>query len=989
MRKILLAFLSVTLIAAIAFGANDRRAEKLAEEREIAKELSAVQLASLQQNSISPYWDTLSINTAGIVFHTVKALPGNVLWVVGYYSAAPQYNVTFRSTDNGATWKKDTLKAAGTDGVIFAPKNADVAIAASFTGYVYRTTNGGTSWDSVWYYGAGNGYFDGAMFKGTSDSVIAYGDADASGLCVIRSLDAGATWTRMANLPAEEMTAGKWIASAAYRHSMDIIDNDVWLSTYTGSGTYGRIVRSTDFGDSWTSSAATLTPGASQAYTVRALNMYDKNVGWLIPRQSGSSSLRSFAHKTTDGGLTWSDTMVTVRGMVLKGLRQAPQSNIVLATGYVGSVPKAALSGDGGKTWAAIHPDSAADGSDLGMIDFTSTNNGYSAGYYRAMKFKVSTVTFQAKMNIKMREGGFQPGSGDVVQVKGSINGWGGNDIMSDPDGDSTYAVTVPAAEGAIEYKFFKTLRAGLDWEGVANRAYTVVAGAQTIPAVYFDNDSVYTPPVPQGVTFRVNMKIKMLEQTFLPGSGDIVRVAGSFNNWGSSTDTLTDADHDSIFTKTITLNENQAIEYKFLKTARSGDWESVDNRKFTVPVGGGAIPVAFFDNDSLFNAPVTVNFLWQVKMTPYQTLGWFRPDLKDSLEVRGGFNGWGGTKLLPVTGQPGSYEAAIVYNGTIGDALNFKYFMALDSAGATARFPGYIHSGTGATRDGFCYDHPAERGDGNRLFNVTGGGNVPVPQVYFSNIDPRGLMANATDTCRVTLKVNMGPAKRYVDAFVPAADTVRLIWQDALWRGGQRLARAGGQFPDITMTPAAGGGDSIYQATFTVMGKTHYNMQYTYRYIHAGGNAVDQGGGLGGQNPYITRFIAPLGANTWPATYAAPTDLWKRDAPLVGENPPFTTAVEPEPGNVLPTEFALLQNYPNPFNPTTNIRYALPAQANVTLKVFNVVGQEVATLINGVVQNRGTHIATFDASNMATGVYFYRLEAGKFLEVKKMLLLK
>jgi len=385
----------------------------------------------------------------------------------------------------------------------------------------------------------------------------------------------------------------------------------------------------------------------------------------------------------------------------------------------------------------------------------------------------------------------------------------------------------------------------------------------------------------------------------------------------------------------------------------------------------------------------VTVNFLWQVNMSAYQTLGWFRPDLLDSLEVRGGFNAWGGTKLLPVPGEPGSYEAAIVYNGTIGDALQFKYFMDVDSANATARFPGYIHSGTAATRDGFCYDHPSERGDGNRLFDVTGGGNVVVPQVFFSDIDPRGLFLNTTDSCVVTLSVNMNPAKTYIDAFVPGADTVRLIWQDALWRSGQRIARGGGQFPDITMTPAPGGGDSIWQAVFTVKGKTHYNMQYTYRYIHAGGNAVDQGGGLGGQNPYITRFIQPVGANTWPATYAAPTDMWQRNAPLPGELAPFSTSVDQEPEMGLPNEFALMQNYPNPFNPATRIRYAIPAQASVTLKVFNLIGQEVATLVNNEVQGRGNYVAVFDAQKLSTGVYFYRLEAGKFVEVKKMLLLK
>jgi hypothetical protein len=81
-------------------------------------------------------------------------------------------------------------------------------------------------------------------------------------------------------------------------------------------------------------------------------------------------------------------------------------------------------------------------------------------------------------------------------------------------------------------------------------------------------------------------------------------------------------------------------------------------------------------------------------------------------------------------------------------------------------------------------------------------------------------------------------------------------------------------------------------------------------------------------------------------------------------------------------------QNYPNPFNPATVIRYSIPEQSKVTLKVYNLLGQEVATLVNEV-QPAGHFVARFEGYSLATGVYFYRLEAGKFSETKKMLLVK
>lgn len=97
---------------------------------------------------------------------------------------------------------------------------------------------------------------------------------------------------------------------------------------------------------------------------------------------------------------------------------------------------------------------------------------------------------------------------------------------------------------------------------------------------------------------------------------------------------------------------------------------------------------------------------------------------------------------------------------------------------------------------------------------------------------------------------------------------------------------------------------------------------------------------------------------------------------------------------NSLPNSYILMQNFPNPFNPTTIIRYALPYESRVSLKIYDLVGKQISEPLNKI-QNAGFHNITFQSANLASGVYFYRIDAvaadgqRKFTSTRKMIILK
>ena len=100
-------------------------------------------------------------------------------------------------------------------------------------------------------------------------------------------------------------------------------------------------------------------------------------------------------------------------------------------------------------------------------------------------------------------------------------------------------------------------------------------------------------------------------------------------------------------------------------------------------------------------------------------------------------------------------------------------------------------------------------------------------------------------------------------------------------------------------------------------------------------------------------------------------------------------TSVQQQPQSAaIPKSFVLNQNYPNPFNPSTTISFSVPQGSKVSLKIYNILGQEVANLVDDFRQ-AGNYSVQFNANKLASGVYFYRLQANDFAQTKKLLLLK
>ena len=580
-----------------------------------------------------------------------------------------------------------------------------------------------------------------------------------------------------------------------------------------------------------------------------------------------------------------------------------------------------------------------------------------------------ATVTFECDMNIKMLEGTFDPNASHVY-VRGSFNGWSTDNEMTDGDGDGVYTAHVGGLipGGVLYFKYFYDNPD--TWEGDPNREYIVPDGGGYYYD-FFDRDSVANLNK-HAITFQVDMSVKQQEGTFDPTASHVY-VRGSFNGWGQTE--MADQGNYLYQSPPMDLSEGDVVYFKFFYD-NPDTWEGDPNREYVVPDHDAIAGPYWFDRDSVVNITGNGNILFTVDMSVMQEVGIFDA-ATDSVQLRGGFNGWSDSDparshMVQNPLIPTMYTINVPFeNQPVGDILEYKYYVNLANPGIWT--------------DG--WERPSDHGGGNRQIEFEASPDQTTGQEYFADVHPCQVIP-AGQTVTITFNVDMTPAMDstlQAVPFNPATDTLYWIGEQPSFVRTQNWEDTD-DMRVLKLTDPDG--DGVYSATLSVIGPSFNSFVYRYGYVSASdGSFIHEPAGFG-QFAYRTRYIPQTGPRAFVQPYSAPQDVWtnQEDKSNQWEPNPCENSVR-NTGEIVKT-FSLQQNYPNPFNPTTKIRFSIPSKEMVTLKVFNVLGQEVMTLVNQEM-SAGSYEVDFNASNLPTGVYIYKITAGKYSATKKMMLLK
>ncbi|HXX65281.1 MAG TPA: T9SS type A sorting domain-containing protein, partial [Bacteroidota bacterium] len=269
---------------------------------------------------------------------------------------------------------------------------------------------------------------------------------------------------------------------------------------------------------------------------------------------------------------------------------------------------------------------------------------------------------------------------------------------------------------------------------------------------------------------------------------------------------------------------------------------------------------------------------------------------------------------------------------------------------------------------------NPLAWGGGNLYVTFSNDSTYPPPPANVTFDDPVPSSGPDADDFRDTTTGAVQHASMLglkIATFTPHRSPDGIVFdRDSLLSGDLK----GGAFVISLSTsgPLVALGDTSQDLVLVAMTKSNDAYSATVTRLFSGFNSP-----LGIELDTNRLFVLETGLEA----YNPSPKLWEIILPMSS-----TTAIAPK--GELPNDFSLRQNYPNPFNPSTTIQYALPQYSRVTLSVYNTLGQLVLTLINSEEQ-AGYHEVKFDGKGLSSGVYFYKIVAGGFVQTKKLLLTK
>jgi hypothetical protein len=537
-QSLKVSFLLALMVVTVAF------AGKTKEEIKVVPIGNAV--TTDQANAASSPWLPRNLETATSQFKVADFKKNGFVLIAGAKTTAPLLGnyYGFYSKDSGKSFTKFSYPNFQSSATSTSMRFASIAtwgdsvmVKADYNGVMMRSTNYGSTWDTVSaVYGTG-AFYDGVHFI-NKDTIIAHGDAVDSVLYIARSTNRGATWSRII-VPGDLSPKFKtYIYASAGSRGIASVGNTVWLSAYSdeASNYTPIVIKSTDAGATWT---ATEYPalGAKRKWSFTNFSFKDANVGYALITNSYNQSM----HKTTDGGATWSDTVLVggvtnVLNQQFTSISAIAGTSIVYASGFDGVGPASWKSTDDGATWTKlVTPLNTGAAASLALVQFIGENVGIGAGTRQALEFKPS-VELTFRVNTATVPDTIKTNS--TVQMRGDGGASGG---LLDWNGASSVRFTniggdywqakarfVPGA--TFPYKIFTNVIANVGaghpaehngWEGNlsnvgqdGNRKMIVGNNDSTI-ALEFVNGSPgnvlqywrpYTESDSMEVTFRVNM---------------------------------------------------------------------------------------------------------------------------------------------------------------------------------------------------------------------------------------------------------------------------------------------------------------------------------------------------------------------------------------------------------------------------------------------------------------------------------------------------